>query len=229
VEDGPQSSRETEGEQNELALDEIRRELARELHDSVAQTLSTMLLELDRFRAEQYGRAGVLKAVDRIERSTRKALHELRELLVELRTQRLADVDLARLLRSNMRQRDAGSSSLRFELKVSRNWPRSMPGRVAAELYRLIDEAVENGVRHSGASRIAVALRLDAQGRQALVTISDDGRGLPGHDDLRLRPGLGIVGMRERAHLLGGHVELESGPGGVGTTVRVTVPMDIPG
>jgi signal transduction histidine kinase len=228
MEDFRRGSQGSEGEPDELALDEIRRELARELHDSVAQTLSTMLLELDTFRAEQYGRAGVLRAVDQIERSTRKALRELRELLVELRTQRLAEVDLTRLLRSKLRQREEGKGSLRFELKVARNWPRRMPGRVAAELYRLIDEAVENGVRHSGATRIAVALRLGDRGQRALVTVSDDGRGLPSHKGLRLGPGLGIVGMRERADLLGGEVELESGPDGIGTTVRVTVPLQTP-
>jgi signal transduction histidine kinase len=215
----------TEKEPAELALDEVRRELARELHDSVSQTLSTMLLELDAFRAEQYGRASVLRAVDQIERSTRKALRELRDLLVELRTQSLTEVDLARLLRTKLRQRKEGKASVRFELKVSRDWPRRMPGRVAAELYRMVDEAVENGVRHSGATQIAVVLRLGDRGRQALVTISDDGRGLPSHEGLRLGPGLGMVGMRERADLLGGQVQLERGPGGIGTTVRVTVPL----
>lgn len=210
---------------SEVTLEEVRRELARELHDGVAQTLSTMLLELDLFRAEQYGRAGVLKTVDQLEQSTSKALSDLRALLVELRTQGVADSDLAGMVRTRMRQRGEGRNTVRFELTVSRDWPRRMPGRVAAQLYRLVDEAVENGVRHSGATTIAVALRIRDRGRRALVTISDDGRGLPIHQGLQLRQGLGLVGMRERADLLGGEVELERGPGGIGTTVRVTVPL----
>ena len=81
----------------DLAADEVRSVLARELHDSVAQTLSTMLLELEEFRAEQYGRIGVLRQLDLLERSTRQALSELRELVVELRAQPIGDADLVKL------------------------------------------------------------------------------------------------------------------------------------
>ena len=62
--------------------------------------------------------------------------------------------------------------------------------------------------------------------RSASLTISDDGRGLPAQDTFSLRAGLGILGMRERASLLGGEVGLETGPGGHGTTVRVKVPVE---
>jgi signal transduction histidine kinase len=206
-----------------LAADEVRSVLARELHDSVAQTLSTMLLDLDGFRAEQYGRAGVLAQLDLLERSTRKALSELRELLVELRAKPIGDGDLVQLIRDGLQLRRGRRHPLVFVLTVSPDWPARIPGRVAAELHRMVEEAIDNGVRHSGAERIEIALEVSRRDRQAVVTISDDGRGLPSHDGLGR--GLGIVGMLERAVLLGGGVEHQAGPGGRGTTVRVTVPM----
>lgn len=206
-----------------LAADEVRRLLARELHDSVAQTLSTMLLELDGFRADQYGRAGVLAQLDQLERSTRKALSELRDLLMELRAQPIDDVDLVMLIRESLQLRRGRRHPLVFELSVSPDWPAGIPGRVASELHRMIEEAVDNGVRHSGAERIEIALDVSSRDRLAVMTISDDGRGLPSHGGSGR--GLGIVGMLERAVLLGGGVEHHAGPGGRGTTVRVTVPI----
>ncbi len=210
-----------------LAIDEVRRVLARELHDSVAQTLSTMLLELDEFRVEQYGRSGVLKQLDLLEESTRKAMTELRELLVELRAQPIGDGDgdLATLIRESMQVRQGRRRPLALELRVSPDWPARIPGRVAVELHRVVEEAIENAARHSGAERIEIALNVISSDGLAVLTISDNGRGLPSHDEFG--PGLGIVGMRERAVLLGGAVELEGAPSGRGTTVRVTVPIAV--
>jgi two-component system sensor histidine kinase UhpB len=203
----------------------MRTLLARELHDSVAQTLSTMLLDLDTFRVEQHGRAGVLRQVDQLEQSTRQALSDLRELLVELRTHRLGDEDLVKLVKHGMLERHGRRRQIEYELTVAPEWPELIPVHAATELNRIVQEAIENGVRHSGARKIVVTLSLSAGGQSAVVTISDDGRGLPTQEVFSLRPGLGILGMRERASLLGGEVGLEGGLGGRGTTVRVIVPL----
>lgn len=209
----------------QVSVEEIRTLLARELHDSVAQTLSTMLLDLDSFRAEQHGRAGVLRQVDQLEQSTRQALSDLRELLVELRAQRLGEEDLVQLVKLGMLERQGRRRQIEYELAVAPEWPERIPAHAASELNRIVQEAIENGVRHSGARKIVVALSVSAGERSAVVTISDDGHGLPAQDIFSLRPGLGILGMRERASLLGGEVGLERGLGGLGTTIRVTVPL----
>jgi two-component system, NarL family, sensor histidine kinase DegS len=205
------------------AADEVRRVLARELHDSVAQTLSTMLLELQEFRAEQYGRAGVLRQLDILERSTREALSELRGLLVELRGQPSGDGDLVKLIREGLELRQGQRRPLVFELSVSPDWPARIPARVAVELHRVVEEAIENGVRHGGAERIEIDLNVSRSDQMAVLTIIDDGRGLPSQEGYD--PGLGIVGMLERAHLLGGELKIEGTPAGRGTTVRVSVPV----
>ncbi len=207
------------------ATEPLGRLLARELHDSVAQTLSAMLLELENFRLEQYGRAGVLRQVDLFEQSTRKALGDLRALLVELRSQQSNDVDLVRLVRHGMLERQGRVREVEFGLNVAPDWPEGIPAATAMELYHIVAEAIDNGIRHSTAKRIEVSLGLGLGGQVAALTVSDDGRGLPKPSDPSGREGLGILGMRERAALLGGEVRLEDGPDGRGTSVQVTVPI----
>ncbi len=208
-----------------LQLEEVRKVLARELHDSVGQTLSTMLIELENFRTEQYGRAGVLRQVDLLEKSTRKALADLRRLLVELRAQQLEEEDLVKLVRHDMLERQGRGRSPEFGLTVASDWPERVRATAAQELHRMIAEAIENGTRHGCAKRIEVSLGVSQDRRLAVLTINDDGRGLLKPEDIEPHPGLGILGMRERAVLLGGGIELEPGPEGRGTTVRVTVPL----
>jgi two-component system, NarL family, sensor histidine kinase UhpB len=205
--------------------EEVRREFARLLHDGVAQTLSAMLLELDELRAAQKGQTLVLKRVDGLERSTRKALSELRDLARQLRASRLGDRDLVKLVKRGIRERMRARPAVKFELTVSPGWPERIPGRTAEELHRIVEEAIENGIRHSGARRIGVAFTITARARHAYVTVTDDGLGLPGGRGLR-SGGLGIVGMRERAVILGGKVQLARGPDGRGARVRVSVPLE---
>jgi signal transduction histidine kinase len=204
----------------EIGAEQARAELARLLHDSVAQTLSTMLLELFEFRAANSGRLEVVREVDRLERSTRKALSELRELLGELRARPAGDRDVVKLVKRGIRARRPDGRAVKYELIVSPGWPERIPGGTAVELQRIVAEAIENGIRHGGATRIGVSFAL-TRTHLAQVTITDDGRGLNGQRSA----GLGVIGMRERALLLGGRVQLSSRPGRRGTIVRVTVPL----
>jgi two-component system sensor histidine kinase UhpB len=184
-----------------------------------------MLLDLQAFRDEQHGRAGVLQQVDQLEESTRHALADLRELLVELRAQRLGEEDLVKLVKHGMLERQGHGRQVEYELAVAPDWPERIPVHAAKELNRIVQEAIENGVRHSRAGKIVVALNVSPSERAAVLTITDDGRGLSVEGLFSVRPGLGIIGMRERAVLLGGEVGLETGVNGRGTTVRVVVPL----
>src|ERR1700693_4085216 len=103
--------------------EEIRLEFARLLHDGVAQTLSVMLLELEELRGAQQGQTLVLERVDGLERSTRKALSELRDLLRQLRTSRAGDRDLVKLVKRGIRARVGARPAVKFELVVSSGWP----------------------------------------------------------------------------------------------------------
>lgn len=205
--------------------DEVRREFARLLHDGVAQTLSAMLLELDELRVEQQGQGVALTRVDGLERSTRKALSELRDLLRQLRAGRDGDRDLVKLVKRGIRARARVRPAVKFELVVAPAWPERITGRTAAELHRIVEEAIENAIHHGRARQIGVGFAVSARARYARVSVSDDGTGMPARSGLK-PGGLGILGMRERAVLLGGKVQLAAGPGRRGTTVRVSVPVE---
>jgi nitrate/nitrite-specific signal transduction histidine kinase len=206
-------------------LDRIGKVLARELHDSVGQTLATMLMELDNFRAEQYGRASVLRQVELLEQSTRQALSELRTLLVELRADQVGEQDLVKLVSHDIVERQGRGRAPEFGLTVTSDWPQRIQATTAMELHRMVGEAIENGIRHGRAKRIEVSFGVSPDRHLAVLTVKDDGRGLVEPEDFDPHPRLGILGMRERAVLLGGGLELEPGPDGCGTTVRFTVPL----
>ncbi len=203
--------------------DTLRRELARELHDRVAQSLTVMLLELELFRRQQYGRQSVLSAISELQSRTTLVLDELRELLFDLRPEvpgRESAVDLTRALAAGLEAR----LNVQVSVSVSPGWPQHLATHRAHHIQRIVNEAVHNAVRHGGARHLQVTFDRDESGRLQ-ISIADDGTGI---EDLDAVPaGLGLVGMRERALLLGGTLQvLRSDTGG--TLVRLGLP-DLPG
>jgi two-component system sensor histidine kinase UhpB len=197
--------------------DEIRRALARELHDRVAQTLTTMLIELENFKVEQTGRQSVLRQLGELQESTRDVLTNLRHVLYDLRGETGIEdgfVDAIRALLTRFEERTHVSATL----SVSASWPARLPAQAALNIYRIIEEALNNVRLHSGARLVEVALG-SGTGRQLAVEVRDDGRGA----ESDRAPGMGVLGMKERAVILGGELEVES-VAGVGTTVRAILP-----
>ncbi len=113
--------------------------------------------------------------------------------------------------------------NLELRLRVSPRWPAVVRSRAGEHVLQIVREAVHNARFHGAAARIDVTLGLS--GRRAEVIVSDDGRGLDGRP---LRPGMGLLGMHERATLLGGRLVV-SGRRAGGTRVRVSVPREVLG
>jgi signal transduction histidine kinase len=201
---------------------DVRRFVARELHDRVAQTLTTILIDLEIFRGGQVGRPEVLDEIDSLELSIRDVISNMRDLLQELRgesrlqSEAFTDV-VARLLVEF--ERDTGIDA---RLTVGHGWPAHVDAAPAVHLCRIIGEALANVRRHSNASHVTVMLSALAESGLA-ITVTDDGRGFD--PELAGCPGLGIVGMRERAELLGASLRLGSRQG-AGTVVTVIVPSE---
>jgi len=200
--------------------------VARELHDRVAQTLTGMLVDVENFKSQQVGWDDVLLELDSIQTSTRKVLSSLRQLLHDLRGEGGASGTggsggsggsfLSAL--DSMVSRFEEKTSIHAELDVTPGWPAAMAPAAALNLYRIVEEALANVRMHSGASTVRVVLDAPADD-QFVVMIDDDGRGQETHFS---RPvGLGTVGMKERAALLGGKLKIESETGS-GTTVYAT-------
>ncbi|HEX2647302.1 MAG TPA: histidine kinase [Candidatus Dormibacteraeota bacterium] len=196
--------------------EEVRRLVARELHDRVAQTLTGMLVEVENFKSEQVGWSDVVHQMDLIQSSTRQVLQNLRQLLYDLRGEELLQEGLVRAL-TTLAERFEESTGITTRLEVGVGWPDLLPAHTSLNLYRIVEEALANVRWHSGAKNAFVVLG-SALDNQLAVRIIDDGRGLDADPERVV--GLGTIGMRERALLLSGRLLVESDEG-LGTTVSV--------
>jgi two-component system sensor histidine kinase UhpB len=199
---------------------DVKRFVARELHDQVVQTLTTALLDMERFKSQQFGRSGVQTELALLQDAIRGALNQIRTLLYDLRDQPFADTDFVESVRNSLITVFEARTGIQVTLSVSPSWPDALSPRAAMNLHRAIQEALNNVMLHAGAGVVHIKLDVSSEG-EALVTIEDDGRGL---EDRRYeRSPQGLLGMTERAVLLGGRLSINSEPGR-GTTVRLMVP-----
>lgn len=195
---------------------EVKLQLARELHDRVAHILTLMVVDMEQFKLDVAATDEVISSVDRFQDATRKVLHNLRQVLYDLREEPSTDHEFVAQVRQRV-DRFAQSTGIHARLRPSAAWPPWLPAATAHNLHRIVEEALTNVRMHSGASEVDV--ELDATAHHLVVVIRDDGGSLPQEP----RRGLGLVGMRERAALLGGALEVTSEPGRA-TTVRAVVP-----
>jgi signal transduction histidine kinase len=205
----------------ELAILEERTRLARELHDSVTQSLFSVHCQagavatyLDRDLERAREELGDLR------RTAHGALQGMRALIFDLRPVFLKDGGLAEALRDQVELvRRTGGPELLFEESGSC----SLPLPVQEHLFRIAQEALRNAVRHARAERIVVSL---ATGAECLeLCVSDDGQGFdPEALTAGKRRSFGLIGFRERVRLLDGSLDIVSGPG-QGTQVRVRIPL----
>ncbi len=201
------------------AESQVKQQLARELHDSVAQILTLMVVDMENFKLDQADQHHVVEKVDSLQESTREVLHNLRQVLYDLREEPSTENSFVQQVRTLL-SRFEGSTGISSMLKVSTEWPAKLSSATAHNLYRIVEEALNNVRMHSGAGRVDVMLAANGEGVE--LTVHDDGRGLP-QDAGGRRQGMGMMGMRERAVLLGGELDVSTGGSG-GTTVKAVVP-----
>jgi signal transduction histidine kinase len=202
----------------QLAVSRERNRLARELHDTLAHTLSALSVQLEAVdSAWDHTPERARNLLHKSLASTRSGLTETRRALQALRASPLEDLGLTHALRSL-----AESSAARVGAQLDLQLPEDV-GNVAPDveqtIYRIAQEALSNLSKHSQATEVALSLvRYD---NHLLLDIRDNGRGfdpaqveIPGH--------YGLSGMRERAELVGGALEIKSAPG-KGACVRLAV------
>ena len=193
-----------------LAAQEGERErIGRELHDEVGQSLTAIMLQLDRLH-----RQTPVAELAEAREGVRASLDEVRALSRRLRPEALDDLGLPAAL-ANL----AADVSRRTGVRVERD---ITPGpRLASEeelvVYRVAQEALTNAVRHGDTTN--ATLRLDAVDGGVVLEVSDDGAGF---DRATVGTGSGLEGMHERARLIGASLDIASAPG-EGTTVRLRV------
>jgi signal transduction histidine kinase len=199
----------------------VRRVVARELHDRVAQTLTGMLVDVENFKSQEVGWDDVLRQMETIQSSTRQVLSSLRQLLHELRGEEAMDHSFMDAL-GTLIVRFEEKTRISAQLDIRPGWPDALNRPASLNLYRIIEEALANVRMHSGASSVRILLE-PISDSEVVLMINDDGRGV---DTDPSRPvGLGTVGMRERALFLGGQLRIES-EGGNGTMVQAVFPKE---
>lgn len=201
--------------QRALIAQEERQRLARDLHDSVKQTLFSIGLGLRAVRGLLARDVPAAQAALQTQEDLMvRAQREMGSLLTQLRTPIDDRIDLRELLAAHIRAL-AQLHQITIEQALGEVPP--LPRAQAHELGQIASEAIHNAAKHSGAARAQV--RLEARGGTIALTIADDGRGFSSPP---AQPGLGLQGMRERAHDIGAQFELRSAPG-QGTQVTVTL------
>ena len=208
--------REYASQKEELAAEQERNRLARELHDSVTQTVFSMNLTVQAARLLlEKDKSRVAGQLQRLEELAAGALREIQALVSSLRPAPAAAEDLPAALRrlaAERRSRDG----LQVTLEVVGDRKLSEP--VAAGLYLIAQEALTNVTKHAGVNEATVRLRL-VEGAASLE-VEDHGRGFPAQAGAGERGHLGLAGMAERARDIGWHLTVESQPGR-GTRIRV--------
>jgi signal transduction histidine kinase len=207
----------------ELTISRERNRLARELHDTLAHTLSGLVVQLEAI-ATIWG-SMPLKASAMLEQAldtTRAGLSETRRALQDLLATPLEDLGLTLAIRS-LAENVAARGGLRLQLDVPGHIDDLSP-EVKQVYYRVAQEALENVVQHASASQVSVSLRHSSG--QLILEVSDDGVGFA-EESIISCDQLGIKGMQERADLIGGTLEVESQVR-QGTTIRLRSGRGIP-
>jgi signal transduction histidine kinase len=217
------------------AQEEERKRVARELHDDTSQALNGILMSLDAVRFEASPAEPLVVRLAMVREHCLATLQGLHRLIRDLRPPVLDDLGLESAIRWVLenRLRDRG---IDYALEVDTTWENAATGsgvgleraQVELLLFRVIQEAVNNIVKHAHATRVRVALRVE--GGIRVVQIEDDGVGFDtgsltrDTDDGADLTGYGILGMQERVALVDGVMTIRSEPGG-GTEIAVVVPI----
>lgn len=206
------------------AQEEERRRLAREIHDGPAQLLNSVVLrinvcqklfetDLERLREE----------LNQLKELVRLSLQDVRKIIFDLRPMALDDLGLVPALRAFLKDYQ-GRTGIETDFAVFGN-ERRYDSAFEVAVFRLVQEALTNVYKHSGATRVWVKVET-AGGRELRLSIRDDGAGFDPQRVMEAGRGtkFGLVGMRERAELLGGSLEIQSAPG-EGARLHVTFPL----
>jgi two-component system sensor histidine kinase UhpB len=210
--EGLRSERRQSVRRSLAAQESERRRIARELHDEVGQSLTAVVLQLE--RASRNLSQPMRQEITEAREAARSSLDEVRGIAQRLRPEALDDLGLASAL-VTLSKRVSDQAGLRIAHSVVADLGPVSP---EAELvvYRVAQESLTNVVRHARASEAAMVLQANSD--RLLLRVVDDGRGTDG-----ARRGAGIQGMRERALMVGGELSVRSRAAG-GTEVRLELP-----
>jgi signal transduction histidine kinase len=200
------------------AQDDVRRTIARDLHDGPVQTLTAMIVELEILRRAEGRAAEDTATIERLTASARSVMSGLRFMLYDLRSEKDQDPDLLESIRPLV-SRFTEMTGIAVEIAAP-DEAVALPQHKSLELRRIVGEALNNVARHAHASGVQLTLQVVEE--TLVVTVTDNGRGM---QPLLASPGVGIRGMRERAAVIGARLTFDSTVH-PGTRVRLALPLE---
>jgi len=191
--------------------------IARELHDQAGQSLSSLKIGLGRLEQNPECPESLRDRLDELKHLADGVMEDLHRLAMDLRPVSLDKLGLVAALEQHANSLNSGTLKVQFKT-IGFDGERIAPA-IETAFYRIVQEALTNVVRHAHATTVGILL--ERHGDKVVVFVEDDGIGFDPEKDEG--SSLGLVGMRERAELLGGTLTVESRPG-KGTTIQVEVP-----
>jgi light-regulated signal transduction histidine kinase (bacteriophytochrome) len=199
--------------------EEERRRIARELHDGLGQYFTAFNLELEGIARDPAASSAIRRRVERLKALTVDASHQAHTMAWEIRPTSLDDLGLQTASQQLLEQW-AERCDLEFDQHLAIDNRRFAPA-IESALYRVLQEAIRNVIKHADATRVGVIL--EGSATELRLIVEDNGKGFDlGGQGLSLR--LGLLGMREHLGLVGGALEIETAPGR-GTTLLIHVPL----
>lgn len=202
------------------AQEEERKRIARELHDETAQMLAAILVRLRLL--QQMDAASAESELEEVRSAVSQALEGVRLFARGLRPPDLDELGLPAAIRSHARKLEQGTRALRITVEADESVREVLSPEAELVLYRILQEALSNVVRHSGATEATVRIRRD--GDTVIAEVEDNGAGFSVEAVERAGNGLGLFGMKERATYVDGDVVIDSAPGR-GSRVIARVPV----
>jgi PAS domain S-box-containing protein len=201
------------------AREEERTKIAREIHDELGQTLTAASLELSRIKGKDEHILPVSHFIANASHLIDSAVQDIQRICTDLRPRVLDHLGLKAAIEWQARE-FSRVTGISYRLALSDN-PKKLPDAVSVTLFRIFQEALTNIARHSGATEIVVSL--GKRDVSLVLRIRDNGRGIL-KQEIVGENAFGVLGMRERAHDLGGTVTIR-GIRNKGTTVIVKIPL----
>ncbi len=201
--------------------EEERQRLARELHDDTLQSLIALQQRVQLARIKLADDQRAMALLDELEQLTQSAIRELRRLVRALRPIYLEDLGLNAALEMLAAEQQTPDLSVRFRLHGE---PQRLAPEVELALYRIAQEALNNAVQHAAAHHIELALTFSSN--TVRLTVQDDGKGFTMPEspaEFAAEGHFGLLGMHERAELIGARLDIQSGPQGTRVILQLSL------
>ncbi|RSD25211.1 sensor histidine kinase [Mesobacillus subterraneus] len=205
------------------AQEDERKRLSREIHDGPAQMMANVMMRSDLIE-RVYKERGANEAINEIrnmKKMVRSALYEVRRIIYDLRPMALDDLGLVPTLKKYLQTIEEYHKSTRIQF-TNIGEDRRLPGKYEVALFRMIQESVQNALKHAEATSIQV--KLEIRRDQIMVVIKDDGKGFDIND--KKPESFGLLGIKERVELLEGELSIHSKID-TGTLVIIQVPLNL--